>query len=66
MAENLQLLPRDVAVAYRIQVGASTVGRLPLTGRPASRTFLGQNLTSEFVVARFDSDGELDNLIEIE
>ena len=34
--------------------------------RRSSRTVLGQNLTNEFVAARFDLDGCLEDLIEIE
>jgi hypothetical protein len=66
VAEDLRLMPRDVAVAYRVQIGARQwviYRSLETTG---NRTFLGQNLTSEFVVARFDPDGEMDPLIEIE
>jgi hypothetical protein len=66
VAEDLRLIPRDVAAAYRVQVGSKQwviYRSLEITG---NRTFLGQNLTSEFLVGRFDSDGDLDTLIEIE
>ena len=32
----------------------------------ANRTFLGQNVINEFLVARFLNDGEIETLIEIE
>ncbi len=66
VAENLQLQPRDVAVAYRVQIGKEQWVMYRSLGPAGNRTFLGQNLTSEFLIARFDLDGEIENLVEIE
>jgi hypothetical protein len=33
--------------------------------RPANRTLLGQNLSNEFFAARFDRDGEAEELIGV-
>ncbi len=51
VAENLQILPRDVAVAFHLQIGARQWVIYRSLAATASRTFLGQNITSEFVVA---------------
>jgi hypothetical protein len=66
VGEDLRLVPRDVAVGYRIQIGSRQWVVYRALETCGNRTFLGHNLTSEFLVARFDTDGELDNLIEIE
>ena len=66
VAESLRILTPDQAVAYRIQVGKRQWVVYRSIGPTGNRTFLGQNLTSEFLVARFDRSGELTNLIEIE
>jgi hypothetical protein len=66
VAENLMLLPRHVAVAYRVQIGSRQWVVYRSLADTGSRTFLGHNLTSEFLLARFSTDGELNNLIEIE
>ena len=60
------LVPHDQAVAYRVQVGSQQWVIYRSLTAPAARTFLGQHLTSEFLVARFDTDGELENLVEVE
>jgi hypothetical protein len=66
VAEDLRLLPRDVAVAYRVQVGSRQWIVYRSLGKIGNRTFLGQNVMSEFLVSRFQTNGELDDLIEIE
>lgn len=66
VAESLEILPADVAVAYRVQSGSQQWAFYRSLGPAGNRTFLGQNITSEFVAGRFDEEGELDSLIEIE
>jgi hypothetical protein len=66
VAEELQLIPRDVAVAYRVRVGSRQWVIYRSLGKIGNRTFLGQNVMSEFLVSRFETSGELEDLIEIE
>jgi hypothetical protein len=67
VAEDLKVVPRDVAVGYRVQVGRQQ-WLIYRSLRPpgASRTVLGQNLSSEFLAARFRPDGDVESLLEIE
>lgn len=67
VAEWLVLQPTDVAVAYRVQCGKQQWVYYRSQGPVGNRTFLGQNTSSECVIARFLSEtGELEELIEIE
>jgi hypothetical protein len=66
VAQDLRLIPRDEAVAYRVQIGNRQWVIYRSLAATASRTFFGHNLTSEFLLARFTKDHELENLIEIE
>lgn len=66
VAENLQAVADDVAAGFRVQIS----GRQWLVYRSlapkANRTLLGHNLATETVVARFQRDGEVDAILEIE
>ncbi|MCA9151127.1 MAG: hypothetical protein KDA92_17570 [Planctomycetales bacterium] len=66
VAEELNLMPADVAVAYRVQVGDEQWIFYRSLGETGNRTFIGQNLISEFYAARFNTDGDVEELIEIE
>jgi hypothetical protein len=66
VAEAMQVRSRDVAVAYRVQVGAAQWLLYRSLAARRSRSVLGQNLSAEFVAARFEQDGTLDQWIEIE
>ena len=66
VAEQLRLVDPSEAVAYRVQIGQQNwVFYRSLSGAK-NRTFLGQNVINEFLVARFLPDGEIETLIEIE
>jgi hypothetical protein len=66
IGEGLQLQPADRAVGYRVQIGREHwLLYRSLTPR-ANRTVLGVNLQTNFLFARFKSDGSVDNLIEID
>ncbi len=56
----------EVAVGYRVQVGKQQWLFYRSLAKAANRSLLGQNLSSEFFVARFDSQGDAQELIEIE
>src|SRR5690606_38240506 len=57
VAEKLEYLPRDKAVAFRVQVGKRNwIFYRSLTVK-ANRTFLGVNLISETLIARLSCEG---------
>jgi hypothetical protein len=66
VAEDRVAQPASVAVGYRVKIGTQQwfIYR-SLTGK-ANRTVLGQHLIHEFVVGRFNDDGECDMLLQIE
>jgi hypothetical protein len=67
VAEGLQIQPADVAVSYRVQSGDDQWVYYRSQGPRGNRTFMGQNTSSECVVARFKApSGEVDSLLEIE
>lgn len=65
VAENLQTLPRDVAVGYRVMVGKAQWLIYRSLAEPGNRTLLGHNLVSQLLVATF-ADGEVEPLVAIE
>lgn len=65
VAENLQTVGKETAVAYRIQIGKRQWIFYRSLARTANRTFLGQNLISEFLAARFTPSGKAETLIDI-
>ncbi len=66
VAESLEIQPGEVAVGYRIQIGHQQWLIYRSLGPTGNRTVLGQNLSSEFFVARFDREGNAEPLMEIE
>ena len=65
VAEELQPVSPEVAVAYRVQIGKKQWVIYRSLDKPGNRTFIGLNLISEFLVARFKSDGEIEPLIDV-
>jgi hypothetical protein len=66
IAENRQILSPDLAVGYRVQIRDEHWLVYRSLGPRGNRTLLGHNLVSEFLVARFKTDGEIEPLVEIE
>lgn len=67
VAESMEILPHDAAVGYRAQCGKQQWLIYRSLAPPANRTLLGQNLSTEFLAARFLAPaGEIDELVEIE
>ncbi|MEW4455880.1 hypothetical protein AB1L30_24640 [Bremerella sp. JC817] len=66
VAEKLVIQPRDRAVAYRVETGSGHWCFYRSMTSKASRTFLGVNLISESLVARFDENGDIEKLLEVE
>jgi hypothetical protein len=65
VAESLQTVPRCDAAGYRIQIGGKQWLIYRSLAEIGNRTVLGQNFSSEFVVARFLPNGTADKLLEI-
>ncbi len=66
VAERLQIQPASRAVAYRVQIGEEQWLFYRSLAEAVSRTVLGENLSNEFLAARFDRDGDADELIRID
>jgi hypothetical protein len=66
VGEGLKPVPRDVAVAYRFQIGLKQWVAYQSLGVVGNRTFLGQNVYCDFFFGRFMEDGTTKNLIAIE
>ena len=66
IAESLHTVASDVAAAYRIQIGKEQWAIYRSIAQPGNRTFLGQNLTCEFLVGQFDTAGEVEPIIEVQ
>ncbi|HEY1599735.1 MAG TPA: hypothetical protein VGG64_09045 [Pirellulales bacterium] len=66
VAETRRTLPADLAVGYRVQVRNKQWLIYRSLGERGNRTVLGQNLVSEFLVARFNTTGVIEPLVEIE
>lgn len=66
VAEDRLIVPRDVAVGYRVQIGRAQWLFYRSLAECGNRTLLGQNLVSEFLAARFGRNGIAEPLMEIE
>lgn len=67
VAESLKNVTPDVAIAYRIQAAKQQWVWYRSLAKPANRTFIGQNYSSEQVVGRFKApEGTVKEYFEIE
>ncbi|HEV7278640.1 MAG TPA: hypothetical protein VGN57_00390 [Pirellulaceae bacterium] len=66
VAENREVIPADQAAGYRVQVGDDQWVVYRSLDGPANRTLLGQNLVSEFYLARFLEDGAVEKILELQ
>ena len=66
VAEAGQIQPADAAVGYRLALGKQQWLVYRSLAKPGNRTLLGHNLSTEMLVARFQDDGQVQSLIEIE
>jgi hypothetical protein len=66
VAEALEPVADDVAVGYRVAVGRAQWLIYRSLGPAANRSVLGQNLSTEMLVARFRRSGETETLVELE
>jgi hypothetical protein len=65
VAESLAICPRETAVAYRVQCNKAQWIFYRSLAPAANRTFLGQNVSTEFFAARFHRDGDIEELLEL-
>jgi hypothetical protein len=66
VGENLEIVPRDVAVAYRAQSGDDQWFFYRSLAPAGNRTALGQNIAGEFAAGPFLPTGKFKEWIEIE
>jgi hypothetical protein len=66
VAEQLRIQPPEVAAGYRVALGNQQWLIYRSLGEPRNRTLLGHNLSTEALIARFNTDGEVETLVEIE
>ena len=66
VAENLQVVADDVAVARRFQIGDEQWIVYRNLAHVGNRTFIGQNVFCDFCFERFRDDGSVKKLVEIE
>ena len=66
VGENLQRVPDDQAVGYRIQLGKEQFLLYRSLTPLANRTVLGHNLIDDFCFAKFDPEVGVDPLIAVE
>jgi len=66
VAEQLEKLPPETAAGYRVAVGDEQWLIYRALASKGNRTLLGHNLSTESLVARFEENGEVERLVEIE
>jgi hypothetical protein len=66
VAEFWQVQPADVAVGYRIATGKEQWLFYRSLTKQGNRSVLGHNISNEMILGRFDREGEVQALIEIE
>ncbi len=65
VGENLQRVADDVAVGYRVQIGAEQWLFYRALANKGNRTLLGSNTAAEMLAARFH-DGKAETLLQVE
>ncbi|MDZ7620565.1 MAG: hypothetical protein U1E05_26475, partial [Patescibacteria group bacterium] len=66
VGESLESQPDDVAVGYRVAIGRKQWLIYRSLAGVGNRTLLGHNLSTEALIGRFDAQGEVEPLIEVE
>jgi hypothetical protein len=66
VAHLLEVEPADVAAAYRVALGRKQWLIYRSLTPSRNRTVLGHNLSTEFLIARFQRSGEVESIVEIE
>ncbi len=66
VGQQRRAVAHDVAAGFRVQVGDQQWLLYRALGGRGSRTLLGHHLNTEFLLARFDTTGQVEKLVEIE
>ena len=66
VAEKLETVHADVAVAYRVQVGKKQFVFYRALGDAENRTFFGQNVNTELFLGRLEKDRSMTELLQVE
>lgn len=66
VAQNLEIVSDDVAVAYRVQVGKKQFIFYRSIAEPANRTFFGENVNTELFLGRLEKNRSMTELVQIE
>jgi hypothetical protein len=66
VAEDLKIVHRDEACAFRVQLNKQQWIFYRRISTFGNRTYMGENINSEFVFSRFSKDGSIQRLIEVE
>lgn len=66
IAENLEVVPRDMAAGYRVQFGGRHWLFYQALSRKGNRSLLGQNVAGWFFAAEIKKDGSADPLVRID
>ena len=66
IAENLEIVPRDMAAGYRVQFGARHWLFYQALSRKGNRSLLGQNVAGWFYAAEIKKDGSANPLVRID
>ncbi|MEL7500246.1 MAG: hypothetical protein AAFN77_21805 [Planctomycetota bacterium] len=66
VAQDRQIVPNDHACAYRFQLDQQQWFFYRAIATHGNRTFLGENTNAEFVLNRFETDGSVTELIEVQ
>ena len=66
VAEQLKIVPNDVASAFRIQLDKQQWILYRSLGEKGNRTFMGENFNGELFLGSFDTNGQVKPLLQIE
>ena len=66
VAENLEIVDSEVAVAYRVQVGKQQFAFYRSMAEAANRTFFGENVNTEMFLGRLEKNKSMTELVQIE
>lgn len=66
VAENLEIVGLDVAVAYRVHVGKQQFAFYRSMSQPRNRTFFGENVNTEMFLGRLEKNRSMTELVQIE
>ena len=66
VAESLEIVPRDLAVGLRVNIGLQQWVFYRVVAQSGNRTFLGENFNDDFFAGVFESDGSVRGIMMIE